>query len=100
MVKHIILWQLKDELTAEQKAALKAEIKAKLEALAGQIDGLLSIHVCTEPLPSSNADLMLDTSFTDYDALKGYAVAPVHVAIAKGIVAPNVKQRVCMDFEA
>lgn len=99
MVKHIILWQLKDELSAAEKTALKAEIKTKLEGLAGQIPGLISIHVYTEPLPSSNADLMLDTSFTDYDALKGYAVAPAHVAIASGIVAPNVKQRVCMDFE-
>lgn len=99
MVKHVILWQLKDGLSAGEKAALKAEIKEKLEALAGQIPGLVSIKVYTEALPSSNADLMLDTSFTDYDALKGYAVAPAHVAVASGIVAPNVKQRVCMDFE-
>ena len=36
MVKHVILWQLKDELSAEQKAAVKAEIKKGLEGLAGQ----------------------------------------------------------------
>lgn len=99
MVKHIILWQLKDELSDADKTAAKAEIKSKLEALAGIIPGLLEIHVNITPLPSSNADLMLDTTFTDEAALKGYAVHPDHVAVASGIVAPRVKARVCMDFE-
>ena len=62
MVKHVILWQLKDELSAEEKAAVKAGIKTGLEGLAGQIPGLLEVHVYTEALPSSaNADLMLDS---------------------------------------
>ena len=39
MVKHIILWQLKDELSDTEKAAVKAEIKAGLEGLAGQNPG-------------------------------------------------------------
>lgn len=99
MVKHIILWQLRDELTAEQKAAVKAEAKQRLEALKGQIDGLEEIHVYTEALPTSNADMMLDTTLTSVEALKGYAVAPAHVAVASGLIAPNIKQRVCMDFE-
>lgn len=99
MVKHIILWQLKDELTAEDKAAVKAEAKLKLEALLGQIDGLTEIHVYTEAMPTSNADMMLDTTFASAQALNGYAVAPAHVAIASGLIAPNIKQRVCMDFE-
>ena len=40
MVKHIILWQLKDELSAAEKAEIKANIKTGLEGLAGQIPGL------------------------------------------------------------
>ena len=43
MVKHIILWQLKDELSEEQKIDVKACIKAGLEGLAGQIPGLIEI---------------------------------------------------------
>lgn len=35
MVKHIILWQLKDELSAAEKAEIKANIKTGLEGLAG-----------------------------------------------------------------
>ncbi len=100
MVKHIILWQLKDELSAGEKEEIKARIKAGLEGLKGQIPGLVDIKVQTEHLDSSNADLMLDSSFEDEAALKGYAVHPAHVAVADGIVRPNAKIRVCMDYEA
>ncbi len=100
MVKHVILWQLKDELTGEEKIKVKADIKAGLEGLAGQIPGLIDIHVNTEGLASSNADLMLDSLFEDEASLKGYAVHPAHVAVADGVVRPNTKSRVCMDFEA
>ena len=99
MVKHIILWQLKDELTAAEKAEVKANIKAGLEGLAGQISGLVEVHVNINGLPSSNADLMLDTTFTDADALKGYSVHPAHVAVADGKVRPYTKTRTCLDFE-
>ena len=78
MVKHIILWQLKDELSAAEKAEIKANING---------------------LPSSNADLMLDTTFTDAAALKGYSTHPAHVAVADGKVRPYTKTRVCLDFE-
>ena len=100
MVKHIILWQLKDELTDAGRSAVKLEIKKGLEGLAGQIPGLIDIKVITEGLASSNADLMLDSSFEDEASLKGYAVHPAHVAVADGIVRPNAKLRVCMDYEA
>ena len=76
MVKHIILWQLKDELSAAEKAEIKANIKSGLEGLAGQIPGLVEVHVNINGLPSSNADLMLDTTFTDAAALKGYSTHP------------------------
>lgn len=99
MVKHIILWQLKDEYSEEQKVQIKAEIKAGLEALQGKIPGLLDIKVQTEGLSSSNADLMLDSSFEDEAALKGYAVHPEHVKVADEKVRPFTKTRSCLDYE-
>ena len=56
MVKHVILWTLKNGYSKEEKEAIKAEIKAGLEGLAGQIPGLLEIHVNINGLESSNAD--------------------------------------------
>ena len=100
MVKHIILWQLKDELSAEEKKVIKAEMKESLEGLVGKIPGLLDVKVQTEGLASSNAEVMLDTSFVDEDALKVYATHPEHVAVADGKVRPFTKTRMCLDFEA
>lgn len=99
MVKHIILWQLKDELTPEQKAAVAAGIKQGLEGLAGQIPGLVEIHVQAEHLPTSTADLMLDSLFVTQEALKGYSKHPAHVAVAEAKVRPYYKTRVCLDFD-
>ena len=100
MVKHIILWQLKDELSAEEKVKVKAGIKSGLEGLKGQIPGLTEIHVQTEGLASSNVDVMLDSAFTDEEALKAYAVHPAHVEVADTKVRPYTMQRSCLDFEA
>ena len=100
MVKHIILWQLKDELTGTEKEAVKAGIKEGLEGLSGQIPGLLDIKVQTECLASSNVDVMLDSTFVDEQALKTYASHPAHVKVADNQVRPFTKTRACMDFEA
>ena len=97
MVKHVILWKLKDGL--DDPAAVKAAIKAGLEGLKGVVPGLLEIVVRTEGLASSNADLMLDSSFESEAALKGYAVHPAHVTVANGKVRPFVQTRLCLDYE-
>lgn len=99
MVKHVILWQLKAELSETEKEEIKKGIKEGLEGLAGQIPGLLDIKVNINGLASSNADLMLDSSFESEEALKGYAVHPKHVAVADGKVRPYTASRVCLDYE-
>lgn len=99
MVKHVILWQLKDELKGEERLSVKQGIKEGLEGLQGQIPGLVEIHVVTEGLASSNADVMLDSTFENEAALKGYAVNPKHVAVADGKVRPFTANRVCLDYE-
>lgn len=99
MVKHVILWTLKDEFSEAEKNEIKAGIKEGLEGLMGKIPGLLEIHVNTGRLDSSNADLMLDSVFTDAAALSAYAVHPEHVAVADGKVRPYTKLRSCLDFE-
>ena len=100
MVKHIILWTLKAEYSAEEKAEIKAGIKEGLEGLKGVIPGLIDIKVVTEGLASSNADLMLDSTFEDEAALKGYAVHPDHVYVADNFVRPFTETRMCLDFES
>lgn len=99
MTHHIILWKLKEDLTAVQKEEIKKNIKEGLEGLAGRIPGLLNINVNIEGLPSANVDLMLDSLFDSPESLKGYSVHPEHVAVANGRVRPFTVGRYCMDYE-
>lgn len=98
MVKHVIIWNLK-EMPQAEKDERKKLIKEGLESLKGKIDGLSDIKVITDLLPTSNGDLMLDSTFTDYDSLKSYAVHPEHVKIADTQVRPFTAERKCVDFE-
>ena len=95
MVKHIILWKLKEEFNNNE---VKLGIKQGLEGLMGKISGLVEIKVQTESLPSSNVDVMLYSVFENEEALKGYAVHPEHVAVADGKVRPFTESRSCIDF--
>jgi len=100
MVKHIILWKLRSELSANEKREKAIAIKQGLEGLKGQVPGLTEIHVQIDGiLASSNADIMLDSTLESAEALKGYAVHPAHVAVANGVVRPNTELRTCLDFE-
>jgi len=99
MVKHVILWELKKDLAESEILSVKKEIKAGLESLAGKIPGLIDIKVYIDKLDTSNADLMLDSTFESFEALKGYSVHPEHVAVANGKVRPFTCGRHCLDFE-
>ena len=98
MVKHVIVWTLKDEYSAEEKENIKKGIKEGLEGLKGKIPGLVDIKVNINGLESSNADLMLDSTFETEEALKGYSVHPEHVAVANGKVRPYTAVRSCLDY--
>lgn len=99
MVKHIILWKLREDIPAEELADVKQGIKDGLEGLVGQVPGLVDVHVYTNGLPTSNVDVMLDSTLESFEALKGYAVHPAHVAVADGKVRPYTCLRSCLDFE-
>ena len=97
MVKHVILWKLKEEIA--DKTAVKTGIKSGLEGLKGVVPGLIEIKVNTNGLASSNADVMLDSTFANEAALKGYAVHPAHVEVANAKVRPFTQTRMCLDYE-
>ncbi|MBP5304323.1 MAG: Dabb family protein [Lachnospiraceae bacterium] len=99
MVKHVILWTLKDDYSGVEVDKIKSEIKAGLEGLSGKIPGLIDIRVVTEGLSTSNTDLMLVSTFEDFDALKGYSKNPLHVEVADSKVRPFTASRNCFDYE-
>ena len=100
MVKHIILWTLNPELSEAEKQSVKLGIKTGLEGLVGKVPGLIDVNVQIDGrIASSNADLMLDCTLENEEALKVYANHPEHLAVANGKVRPYTVQRSCLDYE-
>lgn len=99
MVRHVILWKLKEELSGEDKTKVMKGIKENLEGLVGKVPGLISVSVIITPLDSSNADVMLDSVLESEEALKGYQTHPEHVAVANTYVRPYTEVRMCIDYE-
>ena len=87
-------------MSDSEKESVKKGIKDGLEGLKGKIPGLIDIKVNTEGrLASSTADLMLDSTFENAEALNGYSKHPEHVAVADSKVRPYTASRSCLDFE-
>ena len=97
MVKHIVLWSFKEEISAEERVSYAAQIKEGLEGLVGVVPGLLSARVITEPISSSTHDLCLITELDSEESLKAYAVNPDHPKVAS-IVRSVTCQRAAMDY--
>lgn len=99
MVRHVIVWSLKDEYSNEEKETIKAGIKEGLEGLKEKVPGIMQIRVLTDRLASSSGDVMLDSVFNDEKALNEYSVHPAHVEVANSKVRPFVKIRSSFDYE-
>ena len=99
MVKHVNLWKFREELTAEEKAAVRQGMKEAFEALPGQIPGMVSCVIRTELGPKSNADCMMECTFESMEALDAYRGNPLHQDIAVNKVRPFTIDRLGADFE-
>lgn len=99
MVKHIVLWKLKEELSKEEKDKVKKEIKEGLLGLKGKIKEIVEIKVNTEGMEGSTVDVLLDTVFENEEALKAYATHPDHIAVGMAKIKPFMAERICYDYE-
>lgn len=99
MVHHIVLWNLKAELTKEERAEAGAAIREKLLAVKEEAAGVVSLEVILNELDSSNKDIGLISSFESVEALNAYQVHPAHVA-AGAYIRQVTCDRVCLDYEA
>lgn len=97
MVKHIILWKLKQNLS--NPIQTKLEIKESLESLVGKIPGLIDAKVITNNLDTSTVDCMLISTLESKKVLENYAIHPLHVDIVNNIVKPVVDTRIAFDYE-
>lgn len=97
MVRHIVAWSFKQELSEKERQEAGNQIKSGLEALVGKIPGLSKAQVFLSPLSTSGSDVMLDCVVESEEALKAYQVHEEHVKVASYIKSV-VTDRKCLDF--
>lgn len=93
MVKHIVLYTLKEGVNKEEAVSI---IKAQLEPLVGVIPGLA--HMEIRMAYQGGMDYALYSEFESREALKDYVSHPAHLA-AKEHFWHFLDTRVCADYE-
>ena len=99
MVRHIVMFKLKEFDTPEAKEAKMQEIKIALEALIDKIDVLRMIRLDFNVNPAETWDIVLTTELDSLADVNTYANHPEHVAVAKNIIGPVKADRACVDYE-
>ena len=98
MVKHIVLFKLKESLTAEAKSEVANNFKNAIEALPASIPFIRNVFVGVNINAAEAWDICLESEFDSLDDVKAYAVHPAHVAAA-GILKDAKADRACCDYE-
>ena len=91
MVRHIVMWTLKEEVEGRTAAENGAKMKEILEALQGRIEGLRHIEVSVDIVAADpECHVVLCSEHDDVDALNFYQTHPEHqacVAFVKTVAA-------------
>lgn len=98
MVKHVVMWKLKDEAHGNDKAVNAGLIKEKLEALAGKIEGLQKIEVGIDFLGGTNFDVVLYSELLSEADLDIYQNHPLHQALLP-FIREAVTDRKAVDYK-
>lgn len=98
MIKHVVLFQLKDEMTEAEKLQVMKAFKEGILGLPAQIPCIKHIEVGFNVNPNEKYEVALSSEFETLEDVKTYAVHPAHVAVAQ-IIVPHMKARACSDYE-
>ena len=98
MVKHIVLFKLKDEVPADEKLVAMNNFKKAIEALPAKISVIRKIEVGLNVNPAETWNIALYSEFDTLDDVKFYAAHPDHVAAGK-LIAGVKESRACVDYE-
>lgn len=98
MVKHIVLFKLKDEAPEAEKLEAMNGFKKAIEALPAKIAVIRKIEVGLNMNPGETWSIALYSEFDSLDDVKFYATHPDHVAAGK-LLAAVKENRACVDYE-
>ncbi len=98
VIRHIVMWKLKETAEGATRAQNALKLKDKLEACRGIVPGLLHLEVgLATPGLEATYDVVLVSDFADKAALDAYQVHPVHEDVKKFVSAVR-QSRECIDY--
>jgi hypothetical protein len=100
MIKHIVMWNIREGETSRARFERMAEVKARLLELKGRIKEIVSleVHFKSPSAPDDNFDVILVSEFNSWADLEAYRNHPAHVEVAEYL--NNVRQnRAAIDYE-
>ena len=98
MVKHIVLFKLKESLSTEEKRDIACRFKQAIEALPSSIPFIRKIFVGFNINPNEQWDICLESEFDTLNDVEKYSVHPSHLAAA-AILKDYKKECACTDYE-
>jgi hypothetical protein len=100
MIKHVVMWKLKDIAEGKTKAENAEVMKELLEDLPNKIEELTSAEVGINILEGDEGaicDVVLTTECASEEDLKAYAVHPDHQKVVK-FIKKVVSERRVVDY--
>jgi hypothetical protein len=99
MIKHVVMWRIKDLSEGYDTKSAIWKMKDKLESLIGNIPGLTSLQVGINKNESPSAyDICLITEHPTQEDLNAYQENPMHKEVG-AFIKDISKERVVVDFE-
>lgn len=98
MVKHIVLFKLKETMSQDEKMVCMKQFKEAIEALPAVIPFIKKIFVGFNVNFAEKWDICLESEFSTLEEVKEYAVHPSHIKAA-GILKDAKIDRACVDYE-
>lgn len=99
MIKHIVMWRLKEVADGATKQENAENLKGKLESLRDKIKEIKSLEVGINVNPSEAAfDIVLYSEFENNEALQKYQNHPEHKKIVDFVTRVRT-DRCVVDYE-
>jgi len=98
VIKHIVGWNFKEELSQQENYNNAKKVKEKLEGLKAKIKEIKAIEVIIEPLKSGSFDVILISEFDSIETLEAYQIHEEHLGVSS-FVGAVLKNRKCIDYE-
>ncbi len=98
MIRHIVMWKLKDFEKPEIKALNASKLKDELYALKKEIVQIRALNVGVNLNPENEYDIVLESEFDNFDDLKTYQKHPAHLKVVEFLKTVRVL-RASIDYE-